>query len=191
MKTQEHNNSPLDNIGREPVFRVPDNYFDTFPDRLMQKINTQSLQNPAKPNRTVLRTLMPYIALAASFVLLVGIWRLLLALSGPDNTNLISGMLDTTITTLESNNTNDIEALDDFTIAEILTDEALDGTIDDFVDPETEEFLTIALADNVDLIMDDISTETADISATENGDFLIDYLIDQEGITEDIIFEEL
>ena len=63
-KTDENIENRLGNIRKDQPFRVPDNYFETFADRLMKRIGEE--EQPIK-KRTLFFYLKPALMVAASF----------------------------------------------------------------------------------------------------------------------------
>ncbi len=71
MKNKD-NKSPLDEIKKDNPFKTPEGYFDTFSDRLQQKIKTQEEESAST---SVIVMIKPYIAVAAGFLLLFLLWQ--------------------------------------------------------------------------------------------------------------------
>lgn len=71
-----------------PPFTVPDHYWDTLTDRIMRRIE----EKPAPARRRIPAPLRPYIGIAALFLLILGVMRLLVPTRTPaSDTLLLSG----------------------------------------------------------------------------------------------------
>jgi hypothetical protein len=64
MKKQDDIFDKLDELKKEPPFDVPENYFDTFHDRLKDRIGKEAKRD--RPG--IVRTLRPWMAVAAGFI---------------------------------------------------------------------------------------------------------------------------
>ena len=67
MSKQEKNRK-ANLAGNSNPFTVPEGYFDTFQERLMERIETEDVKS--KPLQTLIRILRPVLAMVASFVLI-------------------------------------------------------------------------------------------------------------------------
>ena len=74
--------NPLKNSNKNP-FSVPDGYFDTLPDIVMDKIEQQTKSK----SRRIGITIRPLLSMAAAFLILFGIWKLV-SLALPDKTQI-------------------------------------------------------------------------------------------------------
>ncbi len=80
-KNDKHIDS-LQGLPNEQPFKVPEAYFETFEERLQQRIKEQSLES--KPKGKTIRMLMPVLWLAASLVLVFLLVRYPVKMSSPD-----------------------------------------------------------------------------------------------------------
>jgi hypothetical protein len=157
MDMQELNIPKLLNSKNETGFTVPDNYFEQLPTKIQQKIKTNKPES-----KTIAFRVAPYIAVAASFALLVIVWQTVLEMA-----------VNNTPTPVSQNNTiNDIPEYlsynfdEDLLISVTLGDEITDST----------DLIYLASETNIDFNESDLTN----YELTSDEDEIMLYLIEED-----------
>jgi len=67
--------SELEKYSKANPFKVPENYFDNFEEEIMKKIEPDEDQE----NRWKIKSIKPFLAIAAGFLIIMSMWFLLLS----------------------------------------------------------------------------------------------------------------
>jgi len=81
MENLNDNNFDLNKIEKKNPFTVPEKYFDTFQQKITKKIQQQPVLQP-QSKQLVLK---PYLAIAASFLLIFFVWQAILKTTQNEN----------------------------------------------------------------------------------------------------------
>jgi len=82
---------------KENPFKVPENYFEEFPEKIRNKIDMDASKEVTKSKLMILK---PYITIAASFLIIYGLWYLFLE-KGISNNHFSSNNTEIMITEMD------------------------------------------------------------------------------------------
>lgn len=130
----------LENYSNSIPFKVPENYFDGFEEKLKEKIEKKPANN--KFERQI-SSIKPYLAIAAGFLLIFALWGILLKQFNKDNSG-------DAINTTQYSETIYLESVSSDEMIEMLTKENT-GSLD----------IDLNLNDDVDMVIEEL--EISDI----------------------------
>ena len=131
----------LKDIPKENPFRVPAGYFEDLTGRV---ITATSGIEPAEENKTIVRRLRPYLAVAASVAILAVIGYTAFYLFSSKSRSQVQMVL-----TLNEINTNYINDIDLLTLEEKVADS---GTFDRVPEINSNEIIDYLISENIDIL---------------------------------------